>query len=195
MKQWGEAMNFNLGSAVIGGIFTIVILVVGALAYAALGFYDIGADAPHLAVTKSFIGFVRERSIATRARDITVPSLNEPGRVADGASDYDTMCTSCHLAPGMAENEMRPGLYPKPPNLAAIPALPPAIQFWVIKHGIKMSGMSAWGKTHSDDEIWNMVAFLQKLPKLTPGEYKMLVGIAAGHHDHDHDDHMNMGHH
>ena len=80
---------------------------------------------------------------------------------------------------------MRPGLYPKPPNLSEIPALPPAVQFWIIKHGIKMSGMSAWGKTHSDDEIWNMVALLQKLPKLTPGEYKMLVGISAGHHDHD----------
>jgi mono/diheme cytochrome c family protein len=186
-------MNFNLGSAVLGGITTIAILIIVAWAYAAMGFYDIGADAPHLAVTKSFMGYVRERSIATRAGDITVPSLNEPGRVADGAADYDAMCTGCHLAPGMKENEMRPGLNPKPPKLAAIPALPPAVQFWVIKHGVKMSAMPAWGKTHSDDEIWNMVAFLQKLPKLTPGQYKMLVGIAVGHHEHD--DHMNMGHH
>lgn len=178
-------MNIDLRSAVFGGVFTIVIIAVVAAVYFALGFYDIGADAPHLGVTRTFIGYVRNRSIAVRVGDITVPSLNEPGRVADGASDYDAMCTSCHLAPGMAENEMRPGLYPKPPNLSEIPALPPAVQFWVIKHGIKMSGMSAWGKTHSDDEIWNMVAFLQKLPKLTPGEYKMLVGIAAGHHDHD----------
>src|SRR5580658_9300957 len=143
-------MDFR--SALFGAIAAIVAICMVAAVYFALGFYDIGADAPHLG--------------------ITVPSLNEPGHVADGAADYDAMCTSCHLAPGMAENEMRPGLYPKPPNLAEIPALPPAVQFWVIKHGIKMSGMSAWGKTHSDDEIWNMVAFLQKLPKLTPGEYK-----------------------
>jgi len=176
-------MNFNLGSAILGGIVTVIALVVAAWAYAALGLYDIGADTPHLAVTKSFIEYARNRSVAARVGDIKVPSLNEPGRVADGAADYDAMCTSCHLAPGMSENEMRPGLYPKPPKLAAIPALPPAVQFWIIKHGIKMSGMSAWGKTHSDDEIWDMVAFLQKLPKLTPGEYKMLAGI--GHHDHD----------
>jgi mono/diheme cytochrome c family protein len=191
-------MNIDLRSAIFGGIVTVVILIIAAAIYAALGFYDIGADAPHLGVTKSLIGFVRDRSVAARVGGINVPSLNEPGRIADGASDYDAMCTSCHLAPGMPENEMRPGLYPEPPKLAAIPAAPPAVQFWIIKHGIKMSGMSAWGKTHSDDEIWNMVAFLQKLPKLTPGQYKMLVGIAVGHHDHDHDhdhdDHMNMSH-
>lgn len=187
-------MNIDLRSAIFGGIATIVIVVIAAAIYAALGFYNIAADAPHLGVTKSVIGFVRDRSVAARVGDIVVPSLNEPGRIADGASDYDAMCTSCHLAPGMPENEMRPGLYPKPPKLAAIPAAPPAVQFWIIKHGIKMSGMSAWGKTHSDEEIWNMVAFLQKLPKLTPGQYKMLVGIAVGHHDHDHDDHMNMTH-
>lgn len=179
-------------SAVFGAIAAVVAVCVFAGAYLALGFYNIGADAPHLGITRAVIEYARNRSVTVRARDIVVPSLNEPGRVADGAADYDAMCTSCHLAPGMADNEMRPGLYPKPPNLAEIPALPPKIQFWVIKHGIKMSGMSAWGKTHSDDEIWNMVAFLQKLPKLTPGEYKMLVGIAVGHHDHN--DHMTMSH-
>lgn len=178
-------MGIDLRSALFGAIICVLAIAVLASGYAALGFYNIGADAPHLGVTRAAIGYVRDRSIAVRARNVAVPSLNEPGRVADGAADYDAMCTSCHLAPGMAENEMRPGLYPKPPKLAEIPAAPPAVQFWVIKHGIKMSGMSAWGKTHSDDEIWNMVALLQKLPKLTPGEYKMLVGIAAGHHDHD----------
>lgn len=182
----------DIRSALFGAIAAVVAIVVAAALYLWLGLYNVGADAPHLGVTRTVIAFARNHSIAARVGNIKVPSLNEPGRVAYGAADYDAMCTSCHLAPGMAENEMRPGLYPKPPKLAEIPALPPAVQFWVIKHGIKMSGMSAWGKTHSDDEIWNMVALLQKLPKLTPGEYKMLVGIAAGHHDHDHDAPMIM---
>lgn len=178
-------MGVDIRSALsVVAAFVIVVAII-VFAYAALGFYDIGADAPHMGATQAFIGYLRDRSIAVRARDIAVPPLNTPERIADGASDYDEMCTGCHLAPGMAENEMRPGLYPKPPRLAAIPALPPAVQFWIIKHGIKMSGMPAWGKTHSDDEIWNMVALLQKLPKLTPGEYRMIVGIGIGHHPHD----------
>ena len=178
-------MGIDLRSALFGAIICVLAIAVLAFGYAALGFYNIGADAPHLSVTRAVIGYVRDRSIAVRARDAAVPSLAGTQQIVDGASDYDAMCTSCHLAPGMTENEMRPGLYPKPPRLAEIPAAPPAVQFWVIKHGIKMSGMSAWGKTHSDEEIWNMVAFLQKLPKLTPGEYHMLVGIGVGHHPHD----------
>jgi len=107
------------------------------------------------------------------------------------------MCTGCHLAPGMTENEMRPGMNPKPPQLASIPALAPATQFWIIKHGIKMTGMSAWGVTHPDQEIWNMVAFLQRLPTLSPQQYHALTSASAGHHEHD--EHpgsmkMDMGH-
>ena len=62
-------------------------------------------------------------------------------------------------------------------------ALTPAEEFWVIKHGIKMSGMAAWGKTHSDALIWDMVALLQKLPSLSPAAYKILVRNAPADHD------------
>jgi mono/diheme cytochrome c family protein len=175
--------------ALFGIVFFVALAVLG-YAYLALGIYDIGADAPHMDFTRAVIAYARDRSVAVRARDIAVPALDSPDRVTDGASDYDEMCTGCHLAPGMPENEMRPGLYPKPPRLAEIPALPPAAQFWIVKHGIKMSAMPAWGKTHSDDEIWNMVAFLQKLPHLNAHDYRALV--ERGGHHHMHDEHMEM---
>ena len=92
-------MDFR--SALFGAIAAVVAICMCVAVYFALGFYNIGADAPHLGVTRAVIGYVRNRSIATRAGGITVPSLNEPGHVADGAADYDAMCTSCHLAPGM----------------------------------------------------------------------------------------------
>ena len=172
-------MGFDLRSALIGiVVFVMALLFLGAV-YAVLGLYDIGADAPHMGITRAAIGYVRERSIAVRAQFVTLPKgLEDPGRVADGASDYDEMCTICHLAPGMKENEMRPGLYPKPPRLAEIPAAPPAEQFWVIKHGIKLTGMPSWGKTHSDDDVWNLVAFLKKLPDLEPDQYRAMAGGA-----------------
>jgi mono/diheme cytochrome c family protein len=83
---------------------------------------------------------------------------------------------------------MRPGLNPKPPILALLPPGSPAEEFWIVKHGIKMTGMPAWGVTHSDAEIWNIVAFLQKLPSLSPVQYRAIVASAAGHHDRDHMD-------
>jgi len=105
------------------------------------------------------------------------------------------MCTGCHLAPGMGDSEIRPGLYPQPPNLSQEP-VDPSEAFWVIKHGIKMSAMPAWGRTHDDATIWDMVAFVQQLPHLTPAQYRDIVARAPPdddmdgaepNHEHGHD--------
>jgi mono/diheme cytochrome c family protein len=130
------------------------------------------------------IAFARERSIEVRASGVKVPPLGNPAMIAEGAEHYNAMCTGCHLAPGMRENVMRPGLNPKPPILASLPPEEPAEQFWIIKHGLKMTAMPAWGETHSDEEIWNVVAFLQKLPEMSPTRYHGLVARAGDHHEH-----------
>jgi mono/diheme cytochrome c family protein len=98
------------------------------------------------------------------------------------------MCADCHLAPGAQQSEMHLGLYPQPPNLSEKIDLSPAAMFWIIKHGIKMSAMPAWGKTHDDHSIWGIVAFLQKLPELGPDRYQALVEppAEAKHHSHEH---------
>lgn len=153
--------------------------------YLATGLYNVGADSEYTGLMHLALAAVRERSVDAHADDVTVPPLDSPKMISDGASDYDEMCTGCHLAPGMAENEMRPGMNPKPPVLAKYPPDSPAEAFWVIKHGIKMTGMPAWGVTHTDAEIWNIVAFLNKLPTLSPQAYRALVASAAGHHAHD----------
>lgn len=176
-------MNNSRIAALLGaGILLVVGLLAGVLVVTT-GAYNVAADSPHAGLTRALLTFARERSIEEHASVITVPSLANAEMIADGAADYDAMCTSCHLAPGLAENEMRPGMNPMPPLLARLPAGNPAQQFWVIKHGIKMTGMPAWGVTHSDDEIWNMVAFLQKLPKLSPAAYRALTAKALDHHD------------
>jgi len=108
------------------------------------------------------------------------------------------MCTSCHLAPGMKDTELRPGLYPRPPNLSE-GEVEPREAFWIIKHGLKMTAMPAWGLSHDDATIWSMVAFLQKLPGMTAAQYKEMVAKAPpdedmdqtdgeGAHGHAHDD-------
>ncbi len=45
-------------------------------------------------------------------------------------------------------------------------------QFWIVKHGIKMTAMPAWGKTHTDEELWDVVAFVSRLPKMTPEAFQ-----------------------
>jgi len=72
----------------------------------------------------------------------------------------------------------------------------PAQAFWVIKHGIKMSAMPAWGRSHDDAAIWEMVAFVKRLPELDEAGFEGLAGMAGndghgGGHGmhHDDDDH------
>ena len=181
--------NFRWRTATIAIVGFLAVAAILAAIFAAAGVYDVAADAPHTALMRGLIAYVRVRSIESRSQGIRVPPLNDRKMIADGASDYDAMCTGCHLGPGIEENEMRPGMNPKPPLLAKGRFGTPAENFWVIKHGIKMSGMPAWGVTHSDNEIWNMVAFLQVLPALSSAQYRALVAQSGGHHEHGDDDH------
>lgn len=179
-----------LWPALCGAAILLAALIVIACAMAAGGMIDVAADSPHSALGFRLLHYVRERSAAVRAADIKVPPLTNPAMLVEGMEHYNAMCTSCHLAPGMSENEMRPGLYPKPPVLYRMARGNPAEQFWIVKHGFKMTGMPAWGATHTDEEIWNIVALLQKLPSMSPAEYRALAA-KAGHHE---DMHMDMSH-
>jgi hypothetical protein len=144
------------------------------------GIYNIGADDPHTRPIYALMEIARDRSIARRAAAIPVPDLSAPELAVQGAGNYDAMCTGCHLTPGAPPTELSRGLYPAPPNLSQV-AVDPAQAFWTIKHGIKASGMPAWGESMDDAYIWNMVAFLQELPKLDAAGYRDLVARSGGH--------------
>ena len=144
------------------------------------GIYNIGADDQHTRPVYALMQMMRERSIEARASKLEVPDLNDPGRITQGAGNYDAMCMGCHLAPGMQGTEMSKGLYPAPPNLTW-ETVDAAKAFWVIKHGIKASGMPAWGMSMDDEYIWNMAAFLQALPKLDATQYQAMVASSGGH--------------
>jgi mono/diheme cytochrome c family protein len=156
--------------------------VAGAFIYS--GIYDIGADAPHSRVVFGILDEFRDHSVASHARRIKVPAdLNDPRRIAAGAGLYQEMCTGCHLGPGVERSELSQGLYPPAPELARGDDLSAAEQFWTIKHGVKFSAMPAWGRTHSDELIWDMVAFIRQLPKLSPEQYKAAVASAPESHE------------
>jgi mono/diheme cytochrome c family protein len=168
-------------------LFAIVLLAVMGAAFVMSGVYGIGADEPHWDITSRAIDTLRDRSIATHARAITVPNLEDPHLLAEGAQHYAAMCTGCHLAPGMRDSELRAGLYPQPPSLVEAGVDNPAEAFWIIKHGVKLTAMPAWGRTHSDNEIWALVAFAKKLPQLTPEQYQQMTAGSDEHAHHHHD--------
>lgn len=179
------------------------VLAIGAAVAAALiefGALDFAADTPHNPIVHRFIEWAREQSIAHRAIDIVPPTnLSDPARIHRGAGNYDAMCVECHLAPGVQDSEIRKGLYPTPPNLAKSaekiqPDAADARRFWIIKHGIKGSGMPAWSKGGMEDEaIWDLAAFLNALPNLSPEQYHQAVELSEGHSHHGMDGHEAQG--
>ncbi len=187
MKQYIKRHSVTV--AVVLGI-----LAAGTGVFVYSGVYNIGADDHHTRPVLAIMQILRERSVHARSKDLTVPDLNDPQLILKGAGQYAAMCTECHLAPGKKDSEIRPGLYPQPPNLSQV-RIDPKDEFWVIKHGIKMSAMPAWGSSHDDATIWSMVAFLQKLPEMTPAQYKDIIAKAPpdedmemdGDHEHAHD--------
>ena len=174
---------------VIGVAFAVSVAV---LVY--LGVFNVAADDPHSAAVFVALELARDRSIAMRVRDLQVPALDDPALVAEGAEHYGAMCAGCHLAPDARQSEIRDGLYPQPPDLTQRADVSPAEQFWVVKHGIKMSAMPAWGKSHDDRSIWGIVAFLRRLPDLSPEQYRAMVDAHVEHHD-QHDDAGSEHHH
>lgn len=159
---------------------TIALLVVVAAAVLWSGIYSFAADVAHSQPVHSIIEFARDRSISVRADDIKVPPLADQQLVSKGAGNYEAMCAKCHQAPGTGPTELSRGLYPSPPDLTRH-AVDPAAAFWTIKHGIKASGMPAWGKSMQDRDIWSLVAFLQKLPSMDQAAYRTLVEQSGGH--------------
>lgn len=189
-------------------LLLMLLAVLGAAGFIYMGVYPIGADVPHTKPVYWLLETVRERSISARIGDIAVPPLDDPQMLLAGGADYNDMCAGCHLKPGKTESDLSIGLYPKPPNLAQSAEdhgdgdvhgnarASAARQFWIIKHGIKASGMPAWGPTHDDARIWAMVAFLQKLPTLTPAQYQILTARGDGGMGHDeHGAGEGSGHH
>jgi mono/diheme cytochrome c family protein len=157
---------------------------IGAGIFIYSGIYNIGADDHHTKPVFTVLQTLRNQSIHIRSKDIVVPNLNDPQLILKGAGQYAAMCTSCHLTPGMKDSEVSVGMYPQPPNLSQM-RIDPQDAFWVIKHGLKMSAMPAWGGSHDDATIWSLVAFTQKLPKMTPQEYKDIVAKAPPDEDMD----------
>ena len=181
----------NSSKTVIYTLLTsLAVVLVGGVLFIYSGAFDVSARWEDGALMRWIVVTTRERSIETRAESIKPPvNLDDHKLLMEGFEHYREMCVECHRAPGLKASETSKGLNPKPPNLSRsdVDEDPPGEIFWVIKNGIRMTGMPAWGVTHSDEKIWAMTAFVQKLPKMTPEQYKAYEK-EAGPPSHDHDE-------
>ena len=154
-------------------IITVAALIVVGLATVFLGVYNVSAMNREGNLQRWLFSTAKNHSITRRAGNITVPPLGDSTKVAIGYMHYDEMCVTCHGGPGIEPSDIGQGLNPRAPELSGLVAkLSDAELYWILKNGIKMTGMPAFGNTHTDEQLWDMVAFVRLLPEMSPERYQ-----------------------
>src|SRR5688572_21888765 len=137
------------------------------------GLYNIAASRGHWAIVEWFLAFGMRNSVELRARFVEVPALDAADLYVLGAAHFHSGCAYCHGAPGIPISPIAQHMLPSPPDLSAVVAhWNDRELFWIIKHGIKYTGMPAWASQQRDDEVWTLVAFLKRLPGLDEQRYR-----------------------
>src|SRR5512141_347350 len=153
---------------VLGALFAGVVLVAGLA--------DFSASKPPGRLEERIARFTLDRSIARHARKEVNPLAGYPEAVRAGLRLFRTHCVACHGAPGVDPTEGGASLNPPAPGLtlARVQARPDGERKWIVSNGIRMTGMPAFGASRSEEEVWQLIAALRRLPRLSPGERHIL---------------------
>lgn len=184
---------FSWGAAAAGAIAMLLLLAVAGAAIAFGGFYPIAASKEDPAGIGSIIHATMEHGVKRSAKGLRSPPLTRADAL-EGGSHFKGMCQQCHGGPGAEPEDFAPAMNPEPPDLAKAQGEWTREEiFWIAKHGVKMSGMPAFGASAPDDELWKIAAFVEQLPNVSASQYESLPnahaqdgeGEAAGHsHSH-----------
>lgn len=188
-------------TVVVTALVVLAVVGLGAVLVARAGAVDVAATADFLPGAEWYFSTLKESSIAKQTRRaVERGEIQPPGEVSEdmlqhGASHYRSMCVACHGAPGVPRGEFGQGLKPHPPELDHVAEEWSREEiYWVLDHGIRHTGMPAFGKTHSPDELWGLVAFVERLDGMTPEEYRQRTGGAADGAGHGHGEEGGHGH-
>jgi len=103
------------------------------------------------------------------------PFAADGQRIAEGAEHFLEQCATCHALDGSGKTDSGVGLYPPPPDLRLeeTQRLSDGAIFYIIKNGIRFTGMPAWDI--DDHHVWRLVAFIRKLPLLSSDEIERMA--------------------
>lgn len=180
-----KSRSFWIG--ILGGM--ILAALIGFFAVPAMGFIDMtatGSSGP-----LDWWGNLNWRSsLMWRAPDQQIP---ETATVTEGLEHYQSSCLQCHGAPDVSPAEWAFEMHPMPPRLWGPSAEPfsDGELFYIVKNGVRMTGMPAFGPEHDDADIWNIAAAVRQLDRLSAEQQQQLSQAAQRYqHSHEHGEHL-----
>lgn len=140
------------------------------------GLVDFSASHAPGRLEERLAAFALNRSIERRAPRVVNPVAGSRAAAEAGLVLFKTHCVACHGAPGVDPTEAGASLNPPAPGLtlARVQARSDGELKWIVSNGIRMTGMPAFGASRSEEEVWQLVAALRRLPDLTPEERRAL---------------------
>jgi mono/diheme cytochrome c family protein len=161
----------------IGGVLGAI----GGAIVAKSGLYDVGALAPHWQFAYTFLEYGMHESVRYHASAVTGTAPKDAASLRAGAALYKANCVACHGGPGVAMANFAKAMQPAPgPLVDGARRWSEQQMYWIIRHGIKTSGMPAWKFHMSDAQIWQVTGFLVRLPHLSPQEFATFdAGMSA----------------
>jgi mono/diheme cytochrome c family protein len=163
------------GRRAVVAVAALLVAALGGLGFIYSGIFDVAASRQHTPVVYWALITSLRQSVHVRAgREVgPAPDLSGRARFERGLVFYDLHCLQCHGAPGVPMRRMGQSLTPAPANLVKTGRDWSSQEiFWTVKHGLKMTGMPAWGHFLTEDDMWSIVAFVKTMPSLSPAEYK-----------------------
>lgn len=165
MKRW--LFRFGLAASALAALGTVVLV---------SGIVPVKASSGHWPITAFLLRFAMERSVSTHSIGIEPPPLDDRRLVLAGAGHYHGGCAPCHGAPGERMPRIARAMTPHPPRLSErVAEHDDAALFYIVLHGVKLTGMPAWPAQQREDEVWAVVAFVRRLPGMDASEYARLV--------------------
>ena len=162
------------------------------------GAYNVAASSGHAGIVRWAFDSTFHNSVEARADDSAItPEMIRSADLRSGFREFQEYCVHCHGAPGVQPHDWTSGMVPNPPELSTVAGeWTPQQIFWIVKNGVKMTGMPAFGDTESDETIRNIAVFVDRLEGMSPQAYAQLRsrwGGAEGAHSGGHS-HGDEGH-
>jgi mono/diheme cytochrome c family protein len=155
---------------ILGVIVTLLVLGLGGLAIATLGLMPTNADATPSHLERRLAMSALDASMERHAARVNNPIPPTDDNLKAGMAIYTMNCSICH---GTLDNKPSPlekSFYPPVPQLILDPLDDPEWHIYhAVRTGVRYTGMPAWNKTLSDQDIWKVTAFISRIQKLPPG--------------------------
>lgn len=164
-----------------GIVVAILVAIVGAYALLQSGLIPANADSKPGGLELWAAGTSLNATLRNQAPKQANPVALSSANLIDGINLYGKHCAICHgtAAGASSASPVAKGLYPAPPQLAedGVEDDPEGVSYWKIRHGIRLTGMPAWGSSLTDQQIWTLALFLKHMDKLPPDAQKVWVQV------------------